>query len=162
MYLQKGQAGKISEDKILSVLVASNLYVPSLTEVGKDLSGFAPLIFYRDYQSFAAVFTSLQLINLYRDKIKDSISVKGEEILSMLAPGHGLVINPGYRIGMEIEEHGIEGDRPGVREEQTLRANAQACTRCANGAACGREPPCLFRRVCKTLAVQHKHNNHLT
>ncbi|MCA1629932.1 MAG: hypothetical protein LC785_14725 [Acidobacteria bacterium] len=41
--------------------------------------------------------------------MKGSVVMKGGELLSTLAPGSGLVINPGYRIGTEIPEPTIKG-----------------------------------------------------
>lgn len=103
VFLKKWQAGEISKDEFFSVLVKSNLYVPSTAAVSGDLSGLMPLFFWREGHSFASAFTSSNLMNLYKERVKDSITMKGEEMLSKVAPRfHGVVINPGYRIGMEF------------------------------------------------------------
>ena len=108
VFLKKWQAGEISKQEFMSVLVKSDLYVPSITAVSGDLSGLMPLFFWREGHSFAAAFTSLNLMDLYKDRVKDSVTMEGDEMYSRLLPRfHGVVINPGYRIGMEIT-HGYE------------------------------------------------------
>jgi hypothetical protein len=103
LFLKKWQAGEISKNEFFSVLVKSNLYVPRTAAVSGDLSGLMPLFFWREGHSFASAFTSPNLMNLHRGRVKDSITMKGEEVLSRVAPRfHGVVINPGYRIGMEF------------------------------------------------------------
>ncbi|HEX7314404.1 MAG TPA: SseB family protein [Pyrinomonadaceae bacterium] len=103
LFLKRWQAGEISKDEFFSVLVKSDLYVPSTTAISGDLSGLMPLFFWREGHSFASAFTSSNLMNLHKDRVKDSITMKGEEMLSRVAPRfHGVVINPGYRIGMEF------------------------------------------------------------
>ena len=103
VFLKKSQAGEISKNEFMSVLAKSDLYVPSITAVNGDSSSLMPLFFCREGHCFAAAFTSLNLMDLYKDSVKDSVIMKGEEVYSRLLPRfHGVVINPGYRIGMEI------------------------------------------------------------
>lgn len=107
-FLKKWQAGEISKNEFFSVLVRSDLYVPSTTGVSGDLSGLMPLFFVREGHSFAAVFTSLNLLELYKEDVKDCVTMKGEEMFLRVAQRfHGVVINPGYRIGAEFT-HGYE------------------------------------------------------
>lgn len=108
VFLKRWQAGEISRNEFFSVLVQSDLYVPSRTALGGDLSGLMPLFFVREGHSFAAAFTSLNLIELYKEAVKDCVTMKGEEMFSRVAQRfHGVVINPGYRIGAEFT-HGYE------------------------------------------------------
>jgi hypothetical protein len=103
VFLKNWQAGEISKDKFFSVLVKSDLHVPSITAVNGDLSGLIPLFFWREGHSLAAAFTSLNLIDPHKDRVKESVTMKGEEMFSRVAPRfHGVVINPGYRIGAEF------------------------------------------------------------
>jgi hypothetical protein len=108
VYLQRGCAGEISTEESLPVLVEADIFVPSATECEADLSGFVPFVFNPHGQTLAAAFTNPKLMDIYKDRMRGSVVMKGSELLSTLAPGFGLVINPGYRIGMEIPEPRIK------------------------------------------------------
>lgn len=102
-YLIGRQTGEVLEDEFLSVLLESYLYVPSLTAVGRDLSGLVPHVCYREGQAFAAAFSSPRLADPYKGMMKVIVPMKGSEMLSNVAPKfNGTVINPGYLVGAEI------------------------------------------------------------
>ncbi len=106
--LQQAMAGKASMPEFLSVLVKSDIYMPCVNELQIDATNFVPLIFDREGQSMAVAFTNLSLLNIYKDHIKGNIAMNAGQLLSRLAPGYGVVINPGYTLGLEIQEHGIK------------------------------------------------------
>ncbi|MGD9521656.1 MAG: SseB family protein [Tepidiphilus sp.] len=107
--LQQAVAGSLSLDEFLAVLVKCDLYMPCTNEPDGDMSKFQPLIFDKKGASMAAAFTNMSLMNIYKDLIKGSLAINAGQLLARSAPGFGIVINPGYRLGLEIDEHGIKG-----------------------------------------------------
>lgn len=108
VFLQRAMAGEVSMQEFLAILVKSDLYVPCVNEPQKDAQNFIPLIFEKEGQPMASVFTNLSLLSLYKDHIKGNIAMNAGQLMSRSAPGYGIVINPGYKIGLEIQEHGIK------------------------------------------------------
>lgn len=106
--LQQAMAGKIAMPEFLAELVKSTLYMPSVNEPNEDGSNFVPLVFEKEGKSLAAVFTNLALLDTYKNQIKGNIAMNAGQLLARSAPGYGVVINPGYSLGLEIQEHGIK------------------------------------------------------
>jgi hypothetical protein len=106
--LQKAMAGEVTMEEFLPVLLESELYMPSTTIPEENLSNFSAIFFDNNDCSMAAVFTNRDLMNLYKEHIKGEVVMKGSSLLSRSAPGFGIVINPGYTLGLELEEHGIK------------------------------------------------------
>ncbi len=106
--LQKTMIGKASMDTFLKVFVQSELYLPSTTKLDKDLSNFSPIVFDKDGTPMAAVFTNVKLMDLYKTYSKGNLAINGAVLLTKSAAGFGIVINPGYTLGLELGEHGIK------------------------------------------------------
>ncbi|MGH8618982.1 MAG: SseB family protein [Burkholderiales bacterium] len=107
VFLKRAAAGEISNEELLPVLVQSQMYAACVNDPSEDPSKFVPMLFDRNGEPFAAVFTSLPLINLFSTHIKGSVAMNCGEILARTPPGYGVVINPGYEIGLELHESGI-------------------------------------------------------
>jgi hypothetical protein len=73
----------------------------------EDPTKFVPMLFDRDGIPYAAVFTNLSLTSLFKGQLKGIVAMNCGEILARTPPGYGIVINPGYDIGLEINEAGI-------------------------------------------------------
>jgi hypothetical protein len=108
VYLQQAMAGHISMDDFLKVFVVSELYMPSTAECRADPSKLVPLTFMKGNTSMAALFTNLQRIDPFKDKVRDVVAMKGGEFLARAAPSFGVVVNPGSNVGFDIAPHGIK------------------------------------------------------
>ncbi len=108
VYLQQAMSGRVSMDEFLKVFVSSELFMPSVTECGDNPSKLVPLVFRKGSTSMAALFTNLQRIDPFKDKIKDVLAMKGGEFLLRAAPGFGIVVNPGWPIGFDIADYAIK------------------------------------------------------
>lgn len=57
----------------------------------------------------AAVFTEKSRASLYKGKVKGLAGKLGKRLLLDTPQGYGLVINPGFDVGLEILPEGIDG-----------------------------------------------------
>lgn len=103
--LLKAQKGEVELRVFLELLKDSALFVPSGTEVNNDLSGFTPLLFEKDNGSFVSVFTSQSRLTPFVEKAKYHIQMHGQEFFSRLPPSYGVVVNPGWSVGCEIDSN---------------------------------------------------------
>ena len=105
--LKQAAAGAIPVRELLPVLVQSQMYAACVNDPGEDPTKFVPMLFDRDGIPYAAVFTNLSLTSLFKGQLKGIVAMNCGEILARTPPGYGIVINPGYDIGLEINEAGI-------------------------------------------------------
>ena len=101
--LFKVQNGKVDLQIFLELLKESDIFVPSGTEINDDLSGFSPLLFEKENGSFVSVFTSQSRLAPFNEKTKYHIQMTGNDFFLRLPPNYGVVVNPGWRIGCEID-----------------------------------------------------------
>jgi hypothetical protein len=106
--LSASQAGKRSLDDFLGVLVSSELFVVSVKDVPPGSSGINPLLFDRAGTPMAAVFTDASRVSLYKKQVKSVIRMVGCEMFRNVPHGYGIVINPGFDIGLELLPEGIK------------------------------------------------------
>lgn len=107
--LLDSRAGRAPVENLLRALVAADLYVSSATEIREDGTGFAPLLFNNQTgDPLAAVFTDPERARAHADRAKYLLQINGRELLRRLPAGHGIVINPGHAVGMEIHPYGVE------------------------------------------------------
>lgn len=106
--LLDAQAGKIPLEDFLCKLIGGDLYILSVSEVNKDSSGFRPLLFDRQGVPMAAVFTIPDRASMYANVAPYIIQMNGRKMFDWIAPGYGIVINPGHQIGLEILPHGVK------------------------------------------------------
>ena len=105
--LLKAQKGEVELRIFLERLKDSALFVPSGTEVNDDLSGFTPLLFEKDNGSFVSIFTSQSRLTPFVEKAKYHIRMYGKEFFLRLPPSYGVVVNPGWSVGCEIDSNTI-------------------------------------------------------
>jgi hypothetical protein len=101
-------AGKISQQEFFPYLMEAKLFIGSVNPLDKDLGDFCPLIFDREGVPMAAVFTAWDRVAIHKDKIKDVVEIGARDLFMKVAKGNGIVINPGFREGLEILPLGIE------------------------------------------------------
>lgn len=106
--LIKGRNGSMSVDDIIGLLINEKLYFPSMEKCQQDGQGFAPLIFDRDGTPMVSLFTNKERMEHYNSHIKDVLLIPFKEYLAKGPDDYGLVINPGYTVGMEIQAYGLK------------------------------------------------------
>lgn len=102
------KAGRVKLEAFFHYLLGSELFVTSQTEIQKDGSGFAPLLYDRDGVPMTAVFTSFARASSKYEIAKYALQIKGQDIFTRIPSGYGIVVNPGFQIGMEILPHGVK------------------------------------------------------
>ena len=105
--LADGQAGRTSTEAALRVLVESVLFVPSRQEVRADGGGLAPLVLEQGGKPFVAVFTSEQRARSAAGPAAYCLQVVAGWALSQVPAGYGLVINPGFALGLQVDADGV-------------------------------------------------------
>lgn len=106
--LLRAKERTIPLDSFLSLLLASDLFIPSRSEVQADSSGFVPLIFDRHGIPMTAVFTVAARVLIYQHEAKYFLKMNGRELLARMPPDYGIVVNPGHQLGLEILPHGVK------------------------------------------------------
>lgn len=106
--LSSAKAGKIPVDEFLRQVLSSELFITSTREIKEDGSGFAPLLYDRNGVPMTAVFTSFSRAASKAEIAKYVLQINGRELFDRLPSGYGIVLNPGFTIGMEILPHGVK------------------------------------------------------
>lgn len=106
--LRQAQIGKISMPDLLRLIVAADLFIVSVEEVASNAQGLHPLIFDRAGVPMAAVYTASARAEAAESQVKSVVRMKGATIFRNTPPGYGIVINPGFDIGLELLPDGIQ------------------------------------------------------
>ena len=105
--LADGQAGRTSTEGALRVLVESALFVPSRQEVRADGGGLSPLVLEQAGKPYVAVFTSGERARSAAGLAAYCLQVAARWALPQVPAGYGLVINPGFALGLQIDADGV-------------------------------------------------------
>jgi hypothetical protein len=116
--LQQAQQGVISKEAFMQQLFVSDLVLPSVAPVEPGTSNVTLLTWERKGTIMAGVFTSLERMEPYREQIREHVLILGAELFRNPPPGVGLVINPGWPVGMMFSEYGLKE----VRNELATRS----------------------------------------
>lgn len=103
---------------------AAELALPSAAAVHEDWSGFQPLLFSRDEVPMLAYFSAKERVADYAEMTPYCLTIKGRELLRRMPAGHGLVVNPGQRIGFDVSPEDIAQIR---RRPRPTRTVARSC-----------------------------------
>ncbi len=106
--LQQAQLGSKSLEELMNTLMSSKLFIASTIDISKPNSDLIPLLFDRNGTPMAAVFTDKTRTAIHSDSVKGLAMKGGKELLESTPKGYGLVINPGYDLGLEILPEGIK------------------------------------------------------
>lgn len=101
--LLAAQQGKLNLDEFMVRLLKSDLFIPSATPFDDDLAKATPLIYKREGKQLLTVFTSLERAKTAQSKASYCLSMNARELVLRMPPEHGVVINPGYRVGLELD-----------------------------------------------------------
>lgn len=105
--LQRAKSGELSLQEFLRVLVDSDIAVPSGSEIMSDGSGFVPLLFDKNEVKMVACFTAKERVGSFANLAPYCLVIKSREFLRRVPPRHGLVINPGQEVGLDITPEGL-------------------------------------------------------
>lgn len=92
----RAREGTCSISELMELLIESEIYVSSKTEVAQDGGGFEPLLVGERAHPLVAVFSSLSRPGLHRQMAEFVLKMKGREFFRRLPPGYGVTLNPGY------------------------------------------------------------------
>jgi hypothetical protein len=98
-----GQRGDASVDEVMRVFRDWPLIVPSAADFSTDTEDFRPLVYDRDGVPMMALFTSPDRLRTIAEFAPFWTTLAGSAVLSGAAPGTGFVVNPGSRLGMELD-----------------------------------------------------------
>lgn len=109
--LVDAREGKLTQQELIHLLIGSRLYLPSTTKDTEHGLNLIPLIFDLDGLPMASLFTSVGRMNYYSSYIESVYFITFKEVVLKRAEEYGLVINPGYSIGLEIQAYGLKNIR---------------------------------------------------
>jgi hypothetical protein len=96
-------AGKLSMDAFLSKLLASQIYIPSATEVQADGRGLNPIVYDRNGVRMAAIFTHLDRIEPSHTQLASfCLQVDAAWLIRNMQPDMGVVLFAGPGRGCEF------------------------------------------------------------
>ena len=104
IFITDTKKGGRSIDELINKLIESDLYIPSMTEVEQDGSGFTPLLLGEIANPLVAAFSSLSRPGLHGQRAGYVLSMQGNDFFLRLPNGYGLAINPGYTTQLIISE----------------------------------------------------------
>jgi hypothetical protein len=101
------RSGLIELTEFLHTFVFAEIVVPSGTEPQADGSGFTPLLFEKNGFELVAAYTSGERVPTVDGAYPYCLLIRGGEFLRRMSANYGLVINPGWSLGMEISPDGV-------------------------------------------------------
>lgn len=103
---------KISPQAALWAVAASVLVVPTTTtDATTTLTDFTPVFVGRADQQFLVVFTVPERVGRFSDTAPAFIEMLGADLLTRVAPGVGVVVNPETALGFELPANGVAAIR---------------------------------------------------
>jgi len=105
--LQKAQAGEIPVPTLLQRLWTSELFVPSSEEIQLGGQRFKPVLFPRQGVQMVAVFTAVERVAGLHKVAPYCLKIAAREFLPQTPPSLGVVVNPGFSVGLEILPDGL-------------------------------------------------------
>jgi len=100
--LAKATRGEATLESTLLVVMDSHVAMPSTTEVLEDGTGMSPISYDRDGTWMVAVFSSLEALSAADLGAEFCLWVPCSGLLERMSREYGIVINPGFDIGLEI------------------------------------------------------------
>lgn len=87
---------------VIEAMLRTQLLVPSGADVGPGFVGFVPVLYDRDGVPMLAVFTSLERARAVTHLARYAVTMTGRDVVARMPTGHGIVLNPGHDVGLEI------------------------------------------------------------
>jgi hypothetical protein len=105
--LVEAQNGRLPIRDLINYLLNVDVFIPTASIVEPTGEGFVPMVFERDGEELIAVFTAIERVDRYREKFQFCLSMSGAKLVSWMPQQYGIVVNPGYRVGIEIPANGV-------------------------------------------------------
>lgn len=105
--IRRAMRGESDGADVPGLLVSTTLIVPSGAPVGDQFEGFVAVLYDRDGTPVLGVFTSLENARVVAEIAPYALSVTGRDLLRMIPPGHGIVVNPGHPEGFDLPPSGV-------------------------------------------------------
>jgi hypothetical protein len=105
--LVAAKKGELPVVQFLPVLLDSDVVVASANEVLPDGFGLRPLIFDRGGTAMIAIFSSAERAKPFEEQARHAFVVNARTFLAGLAPSAGVVLNPGWDVGLDLGPEGI-------------------------------------------------------
>ena len=103
----RAMRGESAGADVPGLLTAATLVVPSGAAVGERFEGFQPVLYDRDGTPVLAVFTSFDKAGIVAEIAPYAVTLTGRDLLAMMPPDHGLVVNPGHAEGFDMPPIGV-------------------------------------------------------
>lgn len=100
-------SGRATTLDVLDAFVASQVVVPSGTQVTDNLDQLQPVLFDVHGAAMLAVFTHADQVAEFGELAGFSLTIVGRALLISIPPGAGLVVNPSRSIGFELTPEGL-------------------------------------------------------
>ena len=104
------QSGMTSPDRlpdVMQAISAGTLFVPSGSAYDNGKGTFQPILFEREGVTYMAVFTSQDKVASVSPPAVYTAAMRGRDVFKSVRGGLGVVINPGYRNGMELDPDAV-------------------------------------------------------
>lgn len=105
--LLAAKSNRTTVDDFVRKLVASDLAFPTAGEVQQDGEGFSPLIYDRNGTSMVAAFTDKTRLSQLSAIAPYCLVMNALQFFMRIPRGCGVVINPGFSVGLELSPDGI-------------------------------------------------------
>jgi hypothetical protein len=106
--LVKAQRRLIPMRDLLVALMQADVFIPTASEVRPDSEGFAPMLFNRNGEALMAVFSATDRIKRYSPQFSYCLAMNGAKLVHWIPVQYGIVVNPGYQVGLEIPATGVK------------------------------------------------------
>jgi hypothetical protein len=100
------QEGRLEVFHLMSRLWAAEVHVPTAHEITEQKQ-FAPLVVEREGNSYVVVCTSLERARTI-EGVKSIVGTHVKNLVQSMPQAFGIVINPGWQVGLELPAHGVE------------------------------------------------------
>lgn len=100
--LTSASNGEVPFDKFLPDFLAARVSMPSGDHPGDDGMNFIPLLFDRNGLQMIACYSHPERLKHFADIAPYGLEMTGRAVLERLPAEYGLVLNPGYNVGMEL------------------------------------------------------------
>jgi hypothetical protein len=128
--LAEAMAGRLDMREFLFQFGDAGIIVPSGVDFSADPTVFSPMMFSPDDVPLMAVFTARDRANAWRAEAPHSTTMTGLTVFERLPSGVGIVVNPGFGLGFEMQPDGVPAilaeltaagaPSPSVRLEQSI------------------------------------------
>ena len=103
------RAGEITFENLIGLFAETTIVVPSVTDFRDDPQNFQPLTFpFEGGEGFMmGVFTDQDRTDNFDDIAPYATTLTGRQVLGGLQANTGLVVNPGWMLGFQIEPESV-------------------------------------------------------